>query len=256
MVEVTFRDLFSISIVMGIMAGTMGIMLAYFSAGMEGEPMASVKFGAYVGSAVTTLTLIYGGWRLIELKRGIGNKVQVDKVAQLRELLVPMEAYAAGLPWSSEKAWRISTHIRQESGTLTLDLHEMDLPGSRRILDLIIENRPMVGRIRIITGRGKNSPDRPVLRPMVNERLTPIARALDWQILAKAGSITLRPLGKRPSVKVWLVRFLFLVGPFSIALALSFEELAGSGAREQGRIFGTAAGLVLTGLLASYRNRV
>ena len=57
-------------------------------------------------------------------------------------------------------------------------------------------------------------------------------------------------------MKVWLVRFLFLAGPFSIALALSFEELAGSGAREQGRFFGAAAGLVLTGLLASYRNRV
>jgi hypothetical protein len=256
MVEVTFRDLFSISIVMGIMAGTMTTMLGYFSAGMEGDPMASLKFGAYFGSAVTSLTLIYGGWRLIELKRGRGNKVQVDKVAQLRELLTPLEAYAAGLPWASEKAWRISTHIRQERGTLTLDLHEMDLPGARRILDLIIENRPMVGRIRIITGRGKNSQDRPVLRPMVNERLTPIARALDWQILAKAGSITLRPLGKRPTLKVWLVRFLFLIGPFSIALALSFEELAGSGAREQGRIFGAAAGLVLTGLLASYRNRV
>jgi hypothetical protein len=91
---------------------------------------------------------------------------------------------------------------------------------------------------------------------MVNDRLTPIARALDWQILAKAGSITLRPLGKRPTVKVWMVRFIFLAAPFSIALALSFEELAGSAAREQGRIFGTAAGLVLTGLLASYRNRV
>jgi len=256
MVEVTFRDLLSISIVMGIMSGTMAIMLGYFSAGMDGDPLASVKFGAYFGAGVTSLTVIYGGWRLIELKRGRGTRTHVDKVAQLRELLAPLDAYAAGLPWSSEKAWRTSTHIRQERGTLTLDLHEMDLQGSRRILDLIIENRPMVGRIRIITGRGKNSPDRPVLRPMVNERLTPIVKALDWQIIAKLGSITLRPLGKRPTVKVWLIRFLFLVGPFSIALALSFEELAGSGAREQGRIFGAAAGVVLTGLLASYRNRV
>ncbi|MBT4059819.1 MAG: hypothetical protein HOE69_05885 [Euryarchaeota archaeon] len=256
MVEVTFRDLVVISLVMGIMSATMATMLAYFSTGMAGAPSEAVDFGVMSGLAVSGLTLIYGGWRLFEIKRGGKEKEEVDKVAFLRKLLASLEPHGASLPWSTQKPWRTSTHIRKERGTLTLDLHDMDLAGSRRILDLVIENRPMIGRLRIVTGRGNNSKGRPVIRPMVSERLDNVARALDWQMLANKGSITLRPLGKRPTLKKWLIRFLFFVGPFSIALALSFEELAGSGAREQGRIFGAIAGIILTGLLASYRNRV
>lgn len=257
MVEVTFRDLVGISFVMGIMTATMATMLAFFSTGMEGEPMEAVRFGGYSGVAVMVLTLLYGGWRLFEIKKGSKVEEKVDKVAFLRKLLSPLDAHGASLPWANEKAWRTSTHIREERGTLSLDLHEMDLAGARRMLDLIIENRPTIGRIRIVTGRGKNSRSgRPVIRPMISERLDRVAHALDWQVISKAGSLTLRPLGQRPTFGRWFLRFIFFVGPFSLALAFSFEELAGSGAREQGRMFGLAAGVVLTGLLASYRNRV
>lgn len=256
MVEVSFRDLVVISIVMGIMTATMASMLAFFSTGLEGDPEAAVRFGALCGLSVTILTQLYGGYRLFEIRRGKGKGGEVDRVAELRKILAVVEPHAAALPWANQKAWRCATHVREERGTLTVDLHELDLAGARTVLDKIIENRPLIGRVRIITGRGKGSRGKPVIRPMVSERLDMVAKALDWQKLNKPGSITLRPLGKRPTVGRWFLRFILFVGPFTIALALSFEELAGSGAREQGRIFGAAAGLVLTGLLASYRERV
>lgn len=256
MVEVSFRDLLVISIVMGIMTSTMAAMLAFFSTGLEGDPAAALQFGGMCGLSVVILTLLYGGYRLYEIRRGSDRGEDVDRVSELRRILAFIEPHAASLSWAAQKAWRCSTHIREERGTLTVDLHELDLAGARTVLDKLIEHRPLVGRVRIITGRGKNSQGRPVIRPMVSERLDLVAKPLNWQKLAKAGSITLRPLGKRPSFKRWLLRFLLFAGPFTIALALSFEELAGSGAREQGRMFGAAAGLVLTGLLASYRERV
>ncbi len=256
MVEVKVSDLLGISLVMGIMVATMGSFVAFFSTGMEGDPLEALRIGGYVGAAACGITLLYGGWRLFEIKSGRGNKKEVDVTAQMRDVLVPVEAHAAGLSWASERPWRCSTHVRKEQGTLTVDLHDLDLAGARRVLDLIIENRPKWGRLRIITGRGnRSSGSRPVIRPMVSERLDTVATALDWQKLSKAGSITLRPMGKRPTFGRWLVRFVVFVLPITISMSLSFEELAGSGAREQGRNFGIAAGLILTGLLASYRER-
>jgi len=256
MVEVSYRDLFGISLVMGIMTTTMSTMLIFFYSGLESNPSESLKVGGLCGGSVSSLTLLYGGWRLIEMGRHDKRTDKVDSVVQLRDILTPIEAHAASLSWAGQSPWRTSTHIRSERGTLTLDLHDLDLAGARRTLDLLIENRPLLGRIRIITGKGKNSRGRAVIRPMVSERLDKVARALDWQILGKAGSITLRPMGNRPTVKKWSIRFLVFVLPFTFAMALSFEELAGSGAREQGRLFGAITGVIMTGLLASYRERV
>ncbi len=256
MVEVSFRDLFGISLVMGVMTCTMSTLLIFFYAGMESDPSDSLKVGGLCGGSVWILTLLYGSWRLIELRRYDKRTEKIDAVAELRKILSPIEAHAASLSWAGQSPWRTSTHVRSERGTLTLDLHDLDLAGARRALDLVIENRPLVGRIRLITGKGKNSRGRAVIRPMVSERLDQVARALDWQILGKAGSITLRPMGTRPTFKKWSIRFLVFVVPFTAAMALSFEELAGSGAREQGRLFGAVAGVIMTGLLASYRERV
>lgn len=255
MVEVGVKDLFGISIALGVMVATMGSFLALFTIGLQGDLLEAVRVGVTFGASVTVITLLYGGWRLFEIKRGGGEEEGVDKVAYMQDLLRPVEAHAAGLPWASEKPWRVSTHVRTERGTLSVDLHDMDLPGARRILDLLIVNRPEVGRIRLITGRGTHSMGEPKIRPMVHERLNLVATALDWQMLVKAGSVTLRPMGKRPTLKKWLLRFIVFVGPITVSMALSFQDLAGSGAREQGFYFGLVAGIILTGLLASYRER-
>ena len=255
MVEVGFRDLFGISIVMGVMTTTMSTMLVFFYTGLEGDLVETLKMGGFCGGAVASITLVFGSWRLIEIHRGSKGVEKADTVSELRKVLSPVEAHAASLSWAGERPWRTSTHVKSERGTVTLDLHDLDLAGARKCLDLIIENRPILGRIRIVTGKGKNSRGKAVIRPMVNERLDTVARALDWQIIGKAGSITLRPLGKRPTVKQWIIRFLVFVAPFTVAMALSFEELAGSGAREQGRTFGAVAGVIMTALLASYRER-
>jgi hypothetical protein len=255
MVEVGVKDLVGISIALGVMVSTMASFLALFTIGLQGDLLEAVRIGVTFGVSVTVITLLYGGWRLFEIKRGGGGNEEVDKVAFIQDLLRPVEAHAAGLSWAAEKPWRVSTHIRTERGTLSVDLHDLDLAGSRRILDLVIMNRPEVGRIRLITGRGKHSLGEPTIRPMVNERLNLVATALDWQMIVKAGSVTLRPMGKRPTPKTWFLRFIVFVVPITASMALSFEDLAGSGAREQGFYFGIVAGIILTGLLASYRQR-
>ena len=258
MADVNFRDLIGISLVLGIMVATMGTFVAYFATGTDGDPTRSLRTGGLIGGGVAVIVLVYGSWRLFEIKqdRWKSGITREDELANLRELLRPLEAHAASLPWARERAWRLDTHVRLDRGTMTIDLHDIDAEGTRKMLDVIIQNREQMGRLRIITGRGKHSSNsRPVIRPLVQERLNQVARQLDWQLIPKAGSITLRPMGERPSLGLWMRRFLVFIGPISIALALAFQDLAGSGARGQGLVFGAAAGVILTGLLASYRKR-
>ena len=258
MAEVNFRDLIGISLVLGIMVATMGAFISFFASGMGEDPAQSLRTGGLIGGGMALIVLVYGSWRLLEIKqdRRKSGVTREDELASLRELLRPLEAHAASLPWAQDKAWRLDTHVRLDRGTMTVDLHDMDVEGARKMLDIIIQNRERIGRLRIVTGRGKHSAHgRPVLRPLVNERLNRVAQQLDWQLIPKTGSITLRPMGERPSLRLWILRFLVFIGPITIALALAFQDLAGSGARGQGLAFGSAAGVILTGLLASYRKR-
>ena len=79
MVEVKVSDLLGISLVMGIMVATMGSFVAFFSTGMEGDPLEALRIGGYVGAAACGITLLYGGWRLFEIKSGRGNKREPEE---------------------------------------------------------------------------------------------------------------------------------------------------------------------------------
>ena len=58
MVEVGFRDLFGISIVMGVMTTTMSTMLVFFYTGLEGDLAETLKMGGFCGGAVASVTLV------------------------------------------------------------------------------------------------------------------------------------------------------------------------------------------------------
>ena len=90
---------------------------------------------------------------------------------------------------------------------------------------------------------------------MVIERLRQVCSSLNWELLLKQGSVTLRPIGNAPTVGKWLLRFIFLGTPITVAFAFAFRDLAGEGAYDQGRQVGIILGVVLSALLASYRER-
>jgi len=62
-------------------------------------------------------------------------------------------------------------------------------------------------------------------------------------------------MGKPPTLAIWMKRFLIGVVPIAGSFALSFRDLAGSTLAEQGFWFGLVAGLVVTALMASHRDR-
>ncbi|SVD39956.1 uncharacterized protein METZ01_LOCUS392810, partial [marine metagenome] len=92
-------------------------------------------------------------------------------------------------------------------------------------------------------------------RPAVMQRLKVGAQKAEWQMIQKSSSVTLRPMGRAPTPKQWLGRFVVFVVPMTGAMTLAFRDLAGTGMEEQGMTFGAAAGLLMTALLSGYRDR-
>ena len=88
-----------------------------------------------------------------------------------------------------------------------------------------------------------------------DKRLRIGAEAVDWQVLEKAGSITLRPMGIAPTNAQRVRRFAIFVVPMCTVMGFTFRDLAGSTLEEQGLAFGIVAGVLLTALLSSYRDR-
>ena len=257
MTELRVRDLFSLSGVLGLMVGTMAFFMHIFANGMDVSNLdTSLRVGGLVGISMTVVTLSYTSVRYVERSRRLSEaKVDVDPLDRLQMLLHPIEESAASLPWANERPWTIMSHVRRDRGVLTVDLHDLDLQQSKIVVEHIIASREWLGRVRVVTGRGLNSKSTPKLRPMAIERFRQVTRELNWELLLKKGSLTLRPIGDAPTLTKWFLRFIFLGGPITVAFAFAFRDLAGEGAYDQGLRVGIVLGILLSGLLASYRER-
>ena len=257
MVELRVRDLFSLSTVLGLMVGTMSFFMYIFANGMDVSNLGrALEVGGVIGGSTALVFLTYTSVRYVERKRRLSEKtVDIDSLDRLKILLHPVEELAMALPWAQENPWTIGTHVRRDRGVLTVDLHDLGVKQANVVIEHIIASREWIGRIRIVTGRGLNSKTIPKLRPMAIERLRQVCGPLNWELLLKQGSVTLRPIGDAPTVGKWLLRFIFLGTPITVAFAFAFRDLAGEGAYDQGRQVGIVLGIVLSALLASYRER-
>ncbi len=257
MTELRVRDLFSLSAVLGLMIGTMSFFMYIFANGMDVSNLdRALDVGAIVGSVTAFAFLCYTSVRYVERKRKLAEAaVEIDPLDRLQARLQSVEESSSSLPWTEESPWMISTHVRRDRGVITVDLHDLDVKQSRIVVDHIIASREWIGRVRIITGRGLNSKTIPKIRPMVIERLRSVTRGLNWELLMKKGSVTLRPIGEAPTLRKWFLRFVFLGSPITIAFAFAFRDLAGEGSYDQGFRVGIILGVLLSGLLASYRER-
>ena len=87
------------------------------------------------------------------------------------------------------------------------------------------------------------------------QRLKIDAERVNWQVIQKSSSITLRPMGESPSLRLWVTRFGIFSIPVTLVMALAFRDLAGEGLEFQGLLFGASCGLVIPLLGATYRDR-
>ena len=254
MVKVGVRDAFAISVVISLMVTVMASMMAFFATGMAEDGIEpALRTGLVIGLASGAVVLMFALSRVRDhaQKGQAREESRAAEVTALREEMYYLSDETDGV-------WDVEDRIRRERGVLTFDMHGLDAPMAAGATERLLGIRNSLKRVRLVTGRGQIMHEKsadPGIRPAVLQRLRIEAEAVDWQVLEKAGSITLRPMGIPPTNAQRARRFVIFVVPMCTVMGFTFRDLAGSTMEEQGLAFGVVAGVLLTALLSSYRDR-
>ena len=177
-----------------------------------------------------------------------------EEIDFLRAVLSPIAERVS----SDGNSWNVLQRIRRERGVLVVDLLGLDPPSVMTIGERLIDSRGGLRRVKIRTGvigKEYDSNYQPGVRNAIMQRLKIDAERVNWQVIQKSSSITLRPMGESPSLRLWVTRFGIFSIPVTLVMALAFRDLAGEGLEFQGLLFGASCGLVIVALATTYRDR-
>ena len=255
--DISTKDAISISVVAGLMFGTMAVFISIFATGLEDpDILFSLRIGLISGSTALILILAFAIYRINEIstKGDSREEKRKEETDFLRLALSPIAERVS----SDGNSWDIHQRIRRERGVLVVDLMGLDPPSAAAIGERLIDSRGRLRRIKIrtgIIGKERDSNYQPGVRNAIMQRLKIDAERVNWQIIQKSSSITLRPMGESPSLRLWITRFGIFSIPVTLVMALAFRDLAGDGLEHQGILFGASCGLVISALAATYRDR-
>ena len=252
------RDALWLGVVVGSMVAVMASFVVIFLSGLDDPDVPkAVRSGAVSGIAASVIVATFALHRLREQSTSGKDMTSIREaeVNKVRAILAQIEDMTPG---SQGLEWTVEEQVRRDRGVLVVDLHGLDAASSSALTERLLERRSDLGRLKLITGRGEvtglDSAD-PGIRPAVLQRLKIGAAEAEWQVIHKSSSVILRPMGRAPTPRQWVTRFAVFVIPMTGAMTLAFRDLAGSSFEEQGMMFGAGAGLLMTGLLSSYRDR-
>jgi len=187
----------------------------------------------------------------------VGRKVWeghqgLDPLEVLRTVLSPIEQKATDFLWSPVRTWKLNTHVRSEGIGTTVDLHDLDVKTGKAVVEVLIAVRHKVGRVRLVTGRGKNSANGAKMRPAILEMLSQRQNDHNWNMQIGQGTVTLRPRKNQLSTSMMFFKFLIFSIPLCIGGYFGFSAI-GSG-DEISQVVGFVSGAFLAAILASYND--
>ena len=255
--DISAKDAISISFVAGSMVGTMAIFISIFATGLENPDIIfSLRAGIVAGSTAFLLILSFALYRISEISeegdfREDRRRAETDF---LRSTLSPIQERVR----LRGSIWDVNERIKRSRGVLVVDLRGLDPSSAAALCERLIDGRESLRRVKLRTGIiGKESDSNydPGIRNAILQRLKIDAERVNWQVIQNSSSVTLRPMGKAPSLRLWATRFGIFSIPVTIVMALAFRDLAGYGLQDQGILFGASCGLVISALAATYRDR-
>ena len=156
-----------------------------------------------------------------------------DDLARVREALTSVETSAQDLRWAEERPWRVQTHVWDDGGMITVDLHDLNASLTKSVISVITEFATdlQAGGIVFVTGQGRHSIGLPVLRQVVLGTLVRLERSKGWrQRDIGPGRVLLVvnedrvPARYREGTPLWVVVF-FVV--FLLALGWALPPVVG-----------------------------
>ena len=164
----------------------------------------------------------------------IGHNVLMSAdVEAVRDALGEVQARAVDLRWAEERPWRVESHVHDEFGVVTIDLHDLNAALTKRALRAVVALAEMLsgGGVIFITGQGRHSVGLPVLRRIVLGSLVRLERDRGWRVRdCGAGRILLIvdeariPARYRADMPLWIPGFFVA---FGVALAWTLPTAVG-----------------------------
>ena len=101
----------------------------------------------------------------------------------VRLALTPLEDAARGLRWAEERPWTVQSHVWDDVGVVTVDLHDLNASVTKSLLKAIVPIAPnlVAGGVVFVTGQGRHSMGLPVLRQVVMGTLVRFERDYGWR---------------------------------------------------------------------------
>jgi len=106
-----------------------------------------------------------------------------DDLTRVREALVAVEVDARDLRWANERPWHTKSHVWDDDGMITVDLHDLNAALTKSVVGVIagFASDLQSGGIIFVTGQGRHSIGLPVLRQVVLGSLVRLERAHGWR---------------------------------------------------------------------------
>jgi len=101
----------------------------------------------------------------------------------IRNALVEVQDRAQGLRWAEERPWTVDTHVWDDHGMVTIDLHDLNAKLSKAVLAAVSERAEGLqqGGVVFVTGQGRHSMGVPVLRQVISGSLVRFERERGWR---------------------------------------------------------------------------
>ncbi len=244
--KLTIREAAATGIILGLYTSVLTYIGVLYAPAFQDGFILGIKIAGIGGGIIFTIAFlnysIYGR----KIRKAVDNTATLIR---LRSILGPIEVWAAE-SMIGDQTWLVDSHIRPSDNKVAIDLHDLDVRSAISLIEIINADKANLGRIQLITGRGKSTSQNPAMRPAISNWLRENPSSNHWHVMRKPHAITLRPLPPPLGNKELMIRMTAFGAPIGAFGAIGFNDAA-NGIPGAG-VVGFIAGLFLTYLMVTH----
>jgi len=221
------------------------IVVIYAHAFTEGFIL-GFKIAGGAGALIFILAFIY------YVSNGRRIRVDIDHTQSLntlRSVLSPIDSQAKELLYG-DAPWSTITHIRLRGNGVSIDLHELDVETANNLLEVLLATHSRIGRVQLITGKGRSDSQNPKMRSAVTDWLNNSDAGKCWITMKKKHAITLRPRSPPIPPRELTLRIVSFGLPLGALGAVGFSDV--SNGIFGSEVVGFIAGIFLAWMLSTH----
>lgn len=239
--KLTIREAAGTGVILGLYTSVLTYIVVLYAHAFRDGFILGFKIAGIAGGIIFTISFLNYAINGRKIRKTVDNTATLNR---LRSILGPIEVWASESMFG-DQYWLVNSHIRPSGNKVAIDLHDLDVRSAISMMEIINADKENLGRIQLITGRGKPDSQNPSMRPAITKWLGENPASNHWHIMRKPYAITLRPLPPPIAIKDLIIRMAAIGAPIGAFGAIGFDDAANG-------IPGAAAVGFLAGLFLTY----